>query len=77
MQRQLSADSSNTLRVIAVDSGHLIEVDRPLLVAMAVEQVVAATQERRRLKCLPVFAAGSKRHPGQSQAGCDPAVTEL
>ncbi len=30
MQRQLTADSSNTLRVIAVDSGHLIEFDQPL-----------------------------------------------
>ena len=61
MQRQLSSDSSNTLRVIAVESGHLIEVDQPLLVAMAIEQVVAATQERRRLKCLPVFAAADGR----------------
>ena len=44
MQRQLTADSSNTLRVIALDSGHLIEVDQPRLVARAVEQVVGATR---------------------------------
>ena len=61
MQRQLSADSSNTLRVIAVDSGHLIEVDQPRLVARAVEQVVAATRKGRHLKCLPVFDAAGAR----------------
>jgi hypothetical protein len=57
MQRQLSADSSNTLRVIAVDSGHLIQVDQPRLVARAVEQVVVATRKGRQLKCLPLFDA--------------------
>jgi pimeloyl-ACP methyl ester carboxylesterase len=61
MQRQLTADSSNTLRVIAIDSGHLIEVDQPLLVAKAVEQVVAATQARHGLRCLPVFDAADGR----------------
>ena len=61
MQRQLTADSSNTLRVIAVDSGHLIEVDQPLLVAKTVEEVAAATQEGRRLRCLPAFDAADGR----------------
>jgi pimeloyl-ACP methyl ester carboxylesterase len=63
MQRQLTADSSNTLRVIAVDSGHLIEVDQPRLVAKAVGELVAATKKRRRLECLPVFAAGGRCGP--------------
>jgi pimeloyl-ACP methyl ester carboxylesterase len=57
MQRQLTADSSDTLRVIAADSGHLIERDQPGLVAKAGEQMVTTTQEGRRLRCLPVFEA--------------------
>ena len=61
MQRQLAADSSNTLRVIALDSGHLIQVDQPRLVARVVEQVVAASRKGRHLECLPVFDAAGGR----------------
>lgn len=53
MQRQLAADSTNTLRIVALDSGHVIQVDQPSLVAAALE--AAAT--RGRLHCVPAFTA--------------------
>lgn len=61
MQRQLAADSSNTLRVVAVDSRHLIEVDQPQLVAKAVERVVVANAKGHRLRCVPAFEAADGR----------------
>ncbi len=57
MQRQLAADSTNTLRVVALDSGHVIQVDQPSLVAAALE--VAATAGR--LHCVAAFAAARGR----------------
>jgi pimeloyl-ACP methyl ester carboxylesterase len=51
MQRQLARDSSNTLSVIALDSGHLIQVDQPGLVAAAVEEVASVAPTRDGLRC--------------------------
>jgi hypothetical protein len=61
MQRELASDSANGLRVIALNSRHLIQVDQPELVAAAVEQVIAAAQGERRLRCVHAFAAAHGR----------------
>ena len=57
MQRELAADSSDTLWVTALRSGHLIQVDQPALVAAAIE----AASRRGRLRCAPVFARAGGR----------------
>lgn len=61
MQRQLAADSSDTVRVIADGSRHVIEVDQPNLVATAVEQLAAATRKVSRLRCDAAFEAAGGR----------------
>jgi pimeloyl-ACP methyl ester carboxylesterase len=61
MQRQLAADSSNTVRVIADGSRHFIETDQPQLVATAVEHLAAAIRKRDRLHCVPAFRAAGGR----------------
>jgi pimeloyl-ACP methyl ester carboxylesterase len=57
MQRQLSDDSSNTVRVVAIDSRHAIQVDQPGLVAAALEQAARAFPKKQRLHCLPELMA--------------------
>jgi pimeloyl-ACP methyl ester carboxylesterase len=57
MQRELAADSSDTLRVTALRSGHLIQVDQPALVAAAVE----AAAQRGKLRCAPAFTNAGGR----------------
>jgi pimeloyl-ACP methyl ester carboxylesterase len=57
MQRQLGADSTNTLRVIASQSGHLIQVDQPSLVAAALDEAATYFPARRPLRCIAAFAA--------------------
>ncbi len=60
MQGELAADSSDTLRVTALRSGHLIQVDQPALVAAAIE----AASRRGGLHCAPVFTnAGGRCSP--------------
>ena len=57
MQGELAEDSSNTLRVVALDSRHLIQVDQPSLVAAALNEAAAFFPKKRRLRCLRTFAA--------------------
>ena len=61
MQRELAADSTNALQVVALNSRHLIQVDQPKLVAAAIEQMVTATQNGRRLRCVAAFAGAHGR----------------
>lgn len=56
MQRQLARDSSNTLRVVARRSAHLIQDDQPDLVAAAIDEAAAAFPAGKRLRCTPIFA---------------------
>ncbi len=58
MQRRLTTDSSNTVRVIALGSRHVIEVDQPALVARAIEQVASS---KGRLRCAPALARADGR----------------
>ena len=58
MQRRLTTDSSNTVRVIALGSRHVIEVDQPALVARAIEQVASS---KGRLRCAPALARANGR----------------
>jgi pimeloyl-ACP methyl ester carboxylesterase len=57
MQRELAEDSFNTLRVVALDSRHLIQDDQPSLVAAALDEAAAFFPKKRRLRCLRTFAA--------------------
>lgn len=57
MQRELAEDSSNTLRVVALDSRHLIQDDQPSLVAAALDEAAAFFPTKRGLRCLRTFAA--------------------
>jgi pimeloyl-ACP methyl ester carboxylesterase len=57
MQRELAEDSSNTLRVVALDSRHLIQDDQPRLVAAALDEAGAFFPKKQRLRCLRSFAA--------------------
>ncbi len=61
MQRQLARDSSDTLRVIALRSTHLIQDDQPDLVAAAIDEAASTFPEGRRLRCTPAFMAGNGR----------------
>jgi pimeloyl-ACP methyl ester carboxylesterase len=61
MQRQLARDSSNTVRVVALDSRHVIQVDQPGLVAAALDEAAAAFPKHQRLRCRPAFAANQGR----------------
>jgi pimeloyl-ACP methyl ester carboxylesterase len=61
MQRQLARNSSNTLRVVALDSRHVIQVDQPGLVAAALEEAAMAFPKNERLRCPPAFAANRGR----------------
>jgi pimeloyl-ACP methyl ester carboxylesterase len=64
MQRQLAQDSSNTLRVIALESGHLVELQQPELVATAIEEIAAVSPGNGPLRCVPEFAAAQGRCVG-------------
>jgi len=64
MQRQLTGDSSNTLRVTALHSTHLIQDDQPDLVAAAIDEAATAFAEGKRLRCSPAFAARNGRCVG-------------
>jgi hypothetical protein len=64
MQRQLARDSSNTLRVIALDSRHVIQDDQPALVAAAIDEAAADFPKKKRLHCAPAFAANHGRCVG-------------
>jgi pimeloyl-ACP methyl ester carboxylesterase len=61
MQRQLARDSSNTLRVIALDSRHVIQDDQPGLVAAALDEAAAAFPSDGQLRCRSTFAANRGR----------------
>jgi hypothetical protein len=61
MQRQLAVDSSNTLRVIALESGHVVEAEQPRLVAAAISEVAAVTPRNGRLRCVPALAVAGGR----------------
>ena len=61
MQHELAGDSSNTLRVVALDSRHVIQDDQPGLVAAAIDEAASSFPEKRRLRCTPVFAANRGR----------------
>ncbi len=45
MMRELAARSSNSIHVIAVDSGHMIQEDEPDLVVAAIEEVLTAVRD--------------------------------
>ncbi len=75
MQAELAGLSSNSLHVIARDSGHHIHQDAPGLVAEAIRQVVDAArgQDRRLPACRGTFErlgglCGSRRTLGPGQA---------
>jgi Serine aminopeptidase, S33 len=64
MQHQLAADSSNTLRVIALESGHLVELQQPRLVAAAISEVAAVTPRQARLRCVRALVVAGGRCVG-------------
>jgi pimeloyl-ACP methyl ester carboxylesterase len=64
MQRQLADDSSNTLRVVARDGGHVIQADQPALVAAAVAQMVSALSKNAALRCTSALRAAGGRCVG-------------
>ena len=64
MQRELAHDSSDTLRVVALKSGHLVERQQPQLVATAIEEVAAVSPGNDPLRCVPQFATGHGRCVG-------------
>ena len=57
MQRQLARDSSNTLRVVALDSRHVIQYEQPDLVAAAIEDAASSFGKDGRLRCPSELAA--------------------
>jgi pimeloyl-ACP methyl ester carboxylesterase len=61
MQRQLAADSSNTLRVVALESGHLVELQQPRLVAAAISEVADVTPRKARLRCVRALVVAGGR----------------
>ena len=61
MQRKLAGDSSNTLRVVALDSHHVIQDDQPGLVAAAIDEAASSFSEKKRLRCTPALAANRGR----------------
>lgn len=61
MQHELAGDSSNTLRVVALDSRHVIQDDQPGLVAAAINEAASSFSDRKRLRCTPAFAANDGR----------------
>ena len=61
MQHELARDSPNTLRVIALDSRHVIQDDQPGLVAAAIDEAARSFSEKMRLRCTPAFAANRGR----------------
>jgi hypothetical protein len=61
MQGELAEDSSNTLRVVVLDSRHLIQDDQPSLAAAALNEAAAGFPKKRRLRCLRTFAASRGR----------------
>jgi alpha-beta hydrolase superfamily lysophospholipase len=61
MQHELAGDSSNTLRVVALDSRHVIQDDQPALVASAIDEAASTFSEKKRLRCTPAFAANRGR----------------
>jgi len=61
MQRELAVDSSNTLRVVALDSRHLIQDDQPGLVAAAVEEAASSFPTAKQLRCFHALAAARGR----------------
>ncbi len=61
MQHELAGDSSNTLRVVALDSRHVIQDDQPGLVAAAIDEAASSFSQKKQLRCTPVFAANAGR----------------
>ena len=61
MQRELVGDSSNTLRVVALDSRHVIQDDQPSLVATAIGEAASSFPDKKRLQCTPAFATNRGR----------------
>ena len=47
MQHELAGDSSNTLRVVALDSRHVIQDDQPGLVAAAIDEAASSFSQTR------------------------------
>jgi hypothetical protein len=46
MQTELAALSSNSQRIIAYNSGHLINRDEPVVIVAAIQQVVTTIRAR-------------------------------
>jgi pimeloyl-ACP methyl ester carboxylesterase len=61
MQHELAGDSPNTLRVVALDSRHVIQDDQPGLVATAIDEAASSFSKKKRLRCTPAFAANDGR----------------
>jgi Serine aminopeptidase, S33 len=61
MQRELAGDSSNTLRIVALDSRHVIQDDQPALVAAAIDEAASSFAKKQRLQCPPEIAADHGR----------------
>jgi hypothetical protein len=61
MQHELARDSSNTLRVVALDSRHVIQDDQPGLVAAAIDDAASSFSEKKRLRCAPAYATNRGR----------------
>ena len=61
MQRELAGDSSNTLRVVALDSRHVVQDDQPGLVVAAINEAAHSFSDKKRLRCMPTFAANDGR----------------
>ena len=57
MQHELAGDSSNTLRIVALDSRHLIQDDQPGLVAAALEEAASSFRDAKQLRCSGALAA--------------------
>jgi hypothetical protein len=64
MQHELAEDSSNTLRVVALDSRHVIQDDQPGLVAVAIDEAASSFSEKKRLRCTPAYATNHGRCVG-------------
>jgi predicted alpha/beta hydrolase family esterase len=61
MQHELARDSSNTLRVVALDSHHVIQDDQPGLVAAAIDEAASSLSKDKRLRCTPAYATNRGR----------------
>jgi pimeloyl-ACP methyl ester carboxylesterase len=61
MQRQLAGNSSNTLRIVARSSRHLIQADQPGLVAAVLGAAATSFPRRLQLRCERAFLAARGR----------------